>query len=88
VLRIGLILRQFIEITTPFTKEQLIHQSDLWFNKIISIREEMVLAIASDNKSQEEKREQDGTYTSWGWDRLCNQALVLAMWELGVNQKV
>lgn len=81
-------MRNSVGQKTPFSEEQLISQSDIWFNRVIAIRETIARKIPPSDRYVKTKGNVDGTYTLWGWDRQCDLAYVRAIWEAGTNQKV
>ena len=88
VLRIGKLLRNPFPFGTPFTRRQLIEQSDIWFNRVITFRESMPRSIPPSENYVKAKGDKDGTYTLWGWDRQSDLAYVQAIWQKGLNQRV
>jgi hypothetical protein len=88
VLRIGTLVQEKFNNRSLFSIKQLLRQSDIWFNKVISIRETIPRNIPPSEKYVETKGNKDGTYTLWGWDRECDLAYVRAMWRKGISQEV
>jgi len=84
-------IARLVKKSTPsknLTTEELIKQSDIWLNKIITIRPKIPRNLPPSNKYIPSKGSVDNTYTLWGWDRKCDEAYVSALWELGVNHRV
>ena len=73
---------------SPFTRTQLIQQSNIWLNRVVSIRETMPRKLPPSDDYIKTEGHVDHTYTLWGWDRICDRAYVLAIWQLGKNQEV
>lgn len=88
VLQIGKLVRNFISLKTPFSKEQLVRQADIWFNKIIDTRQRIPRNLPPSESYVKNKGAKDGTYTLWGWDRQCDLSYVFAIWEMGMNKRV
>ena len=77
----------------PFTKDQLLNQANVWFNKVIQARESMPRNFPVGSETPSPKMPDlvattDDQYTPYGWDRVSDRAYVTAIWQLGVNQKV
>lgn len=78
----------------PFTKEELINQANLWFNKVIQVRESMPrnFPVGSNPPRFVSSRPlvapTDDHYTPYGWDAVSDRAYISAIWQLGLNQKV
>jgi hypothetical protein len=88
VLGIGRVVRDCVQYETPFTHEEIVHQAEIWFNKIITIRQSIPRNLPPSEKYVKSKGAKDDTYTLWGWDRKCDLTYVQAIWELGLNQIV
>lgn len=88
VLQIGRIVRNSIDLRTPFSKEQLVRQADIWFSKIIDTREKIPRNLPPSEKYIKKEGAKDGIYTLWGWDRQCDLSYVSAIWEVGMDNKV
>lgn len=88
MLQIGRIIRKSISLKTPFEKEQLVRQADIWLNRIISTRERIPRNLPPSEQYVKTKGAKEGTYTLWGWDRQCDLSYVSAIWEVGMNKKV
>ena len=87
VFRIGKLVRYNSRFPSMLTTEQLVQQSDIWLNRVISMRESMSRNLPPGDKYVKSKGYTDGIYTLWGWDRKCDLAYVHAIWELGQNRK-
>lgn len=74
-------------MNTLFSESQLLEQADIWFSKIILIRESMPRNLPPSEKPVKGKSGTEGMYSSWGWDRLCDIAYVRAIWQSGINQR-
>ena len=70
MLQIGRLVRESIGLKTPFSKEQLVRQADLWFDRIISTREKIPRNLPPSEKYVKTEGSKDGIYTLWGWDRV------------------
>jgi len=86
MLRIGRMVRDCVQYETPFSLEEIVHQADIWFNKIITIRPSIPRNLPPSEKYVKSIGAKDDTYTLWGWDRKCDLTYVQAIWELGLNQ--
>jgi hypothetical protein len=81
-------VRDCVQYETPFSREEIVHQADIWFNKIVTIRPSISRNLPPSEKYVKSKGAKDDTYTLWGWDRKCDLIYVQAIWELGLNQIV
>ena len=88
MLQIGRLVRKSVGLKTPFSKEQLVRQADLWFHRIISTREKIPRNLPPSEKYVKTEGSKDGIYTLWGWDRQCDLSYVSAIWEAGMNKRV
>jgi hypothetical protein len=88
VLQIGILVQQCNQVNTPFSERQLLEQANIWFNRVILIRESMPRNLPPSEKPVKNKSNSKGTYSPWGWDRLCDVAYVRAIWQSGVNLRV
>ena len=88
VLRIGTLVKYKFRFFSMLTMEQLVQQSDIWLNRVISTRQSMPRNLPPSDKYVKSKGHTDGIYTLWGWDRQCDLAYANAIWQLGQNQKV
>jgi hypothetical protein len=88
VFRIGRLLQSSFKDQKKFTRRQLINQSDIWLDRVITTRESMPRHVPPGKKYRKTKTSVDGTYTDWGWDRICDKTYVTAIWALSQNKRV